>query len=97
MTESGRHLCPVGWSADRGLNGLVDRSWCFDSYAPKVRDLPADPGAAFSPAGGLQLATTGRMQVFYAPFDAVNPEAKVTLVGITPGRRVEDLHTAGGG
>lgn len=32
------------------------------------------------------MATEGPVSVYYAPFELVNPQAKVVLVGITPGR-----------
>lgn len=34
----------------------------------------------------LRLASEGNLEVYYAPFEAVNPEARLVLVGITPGR-----------
>jgi hypothetical protein len=33
----------------------------------------------------LLIAREGRLSVFYAPFDSVNPEARVVLLGLTPG------------
>ena len=46
-----------------------------------MRAFDGDPAA---PA--LQLACAGRLSVHYAPFDAVNEQARVVIVGITPGR-----------
>lgn len=34
----------------------------------------------------LLLGSAGPLSAYYAPFDAVNPQARVILVGITPGR-----------
>ena len=31
------------------------------------------------------LAEDGRLEIYYAPFDAINPSARIALVGITPG------------
>jgi hypothetical protein len=33
----------------------------------------------------LLIAREGRLSVFYAPFDSVNPEARLVLLGLTPG------------
>lgn len=46
-----------------------------------MRAFDGDPAA---PA--LQLASAGSLSVHYAPFDAVNEQARVVIVGITPGR-----------
>lgn len=34
----------------------------------------------------LLLASEGRLDTFYAPFDYINPKARITICGITPGR-----------
>lgn len=34
----------------------------------------------------LLLASEGSLDTFYAPFDYINPKARVTICGITPGR-----------
>ena len=41
-------------------------------------------GAVDAPA--LQIAASGSLVAYYAPFDAVNLRARIVLVGITPGR-----------
>ena len=33
----------------------------------------------------LEIATLGNLSVYYAPFEYVNPKARMTIVGITPG------------
>ncbi|WP_321528559.1 hypothetical protein [Sedimenticola selenatireducens] len=33
----------------------------------------------------LKISESGRLSIFYAPFDSVNTKARVVLVGITPG------------
>jgi hypothetical protein len=52
----------------------------FEQFVPAIRAgaLPDD--------ARLRLATEGNLEVFYAPFEAVNLQAKLVLVGITPGR-----------
>lgn len=53
----------------------------FSQYAPAIASFN---GAVDDPS--LRIAAQGALEVFYAPFDAVNPRARVLLVGITPGR-----------
>ncbi len=53
----------------------------FTRFTSAIRDFDGAPDA---PA--LQLAVSGPLASYYAPFDAFNPQARVVLVGITPGR-----------
>ena len=53
----------------------------FAHYTQAIRDFD---GAA--DATRLQIAADGALAAYYAPFDALNPKARVVLVGITPGR-----------
>lgn len=53
----------------------------FTQYSPAIRDFS---GAADSQS--LLLVAQGPLAAYYAPFDALNPLARVVLVGITPGR-----------
>lgn len=53
----------------------------FTQYVAAVRDFtgnPLDPN--------LLMSRDGSLSVYYAPFEWVNPRARVVLVGITPGR-----------
>ncbi|HEY8489375.1 MAG TPA: hypothetical protein VIO14_00120 [Dehalococcoidia bacterium] len=76
------HLCPVQVMARQGrLRSPVDASWCWTSQWPAVAGGHAADEAAPPPL----LYADGRVTIRYAPFDWVNPEARVTLVGITPG------------
>jgi hypothetical protein len=52
----------------------------FDQFASAIR-----AGAGTDDAR-LRLAAEGNLEVYYAPFEAVNPQARLVLVGITPGR-----------
>ena len=58
----------------------------FSRYADIMATLPA--GFANNPGlpETLKMASDQRHEVFYAPFDHVNPAARIVLVGITPGR-----------
>lgn len=53
----------------------------FTQFSSAIRDFD---GTVDAPA--LQLAASGSLNAYYAPFDTVNHEARVVLVGITPGR-----------
>lgn len=52
----------------------------FARFAPAIRAFNGD---VHSPA--LRMASEGRLTVQYAPFEWVNPEAQLIIVGITPG------------
>lgn len=75
------HHCPVAPAA----GGLIDRSWCFDTFAERLAGLPPITSAADILRSELLLAEDGPFSVRYCPFDYVNPQAKVVIVGITPG------------
>lgn len=58
----------------------------FGTYAESIRsvDLSSITDARFIPRDFL-IAQDGSVAVNYIPFDWVNPEARIVLVGITPG------------
>lgn len=53
----------------------------YTKYLPAIKSYAGDPCAS-----NLLMANEGSLSVYYAPFEWVNPQAKVVLVGITPGR-----------
>ena len=53
----------------------------FRKYAPTLTD-PVPPKVR-DPR--LLIDKAGDLKVYYAPFEYVNPEARIVLVGITPG------------
>lgn len=53
----------------------------FEKYSSFIKNYDGDPLAA-----ALLLARDGQLSSYYAPFEWVNPQARVVLVGITPGR-----------
>lgn len=58
----------------------------FRRYEPVIRALPPGPlGAADVLIPALRMDASGNLETYYAPFDAVNPQARVILLGITPG------------
>lgn len=74
----------------------------FATYAPIIRSLTASElqGSA-SLTEKLLIAKDGSIEVCYAPFEFINPMAKVVIVGITPGRTQtpgnrHDHHIQGG-
>ncbi len=52
----------------------------FAHFAPAIRSFDGD---VHSPA--LRIASEGKLAMQYAPFEWINPEAKLIIVGITPG------------
>lgn len=59
----------------------------FQRFAPIIRSLsPAELNGDGSLFDKLTIAREGRLQVCYAPFEYVNPRARLLIVGITPGR-----------
>jgi hypothetical protein len=58
----------------------------FARFAPVIRTLtPIQIGAA-DPPDDLLMDRGGNLAIYYAPFDYINPDARIILVGITPGR-----------
>lgn len=53
----------------------------FARFAPAIRSYEGNPQSR-----DLLLASEGPLECFYAPFDWVNPSARLVVVGITPGR-----------
>lgn len=58
----------------------------FDRFAPIIARLDDDDLACHAVLRErLLLADEGRLSVCYAPFDDFNPDARIVIVGITPG------------
>jgi hypothetical protein len=56
------------------------------NFAPVIRQLsPTELNGALSLYEKLMLAAEGDLRVCYAPFEFINQEAHVVIVGITPG------------
>jgi hypothetical protein len=58
----------------------------FRHHAHLLRALGADFATESPLPASLWMAGDGRHDIYYAPFDFLNPKAKVVLVGIAPGR-----------
>ena len=65
---------------------MVDGGWCFDAWTERLRLLEADLPQSSWPPPGWSLYRDERRKIVYAPFDWTNEEARVALIGITPGR-----------
>lgn len=58
----------------------------FNRFTPAIRSLTtSELDGAQSLYEKLKLAEAGNIQVVYAPFEYINPAARVVIVGITPG------------
>lgn len=79
--EPHSHTCPVVAAA-----GQVDPAWCIDNFAASLAAMPTVRTEADTTHPDLFLAESGRFTLRYCPVDAVNPQASVVIVGITPGR-----------
>ncbi|MDP2787087.1 MAG: hypothetical protein Q8O79_03300 [Pseudomonadota bacterium] len=59
----------------------------FERFAPVIRSLAAaELAGATTLTAKLSLAHDGDIEVCYAPFEYINTQARVVIVGITPGR-----------
>ncbi|MDQ3519975.1 MAG: hypothetical protein M3466_16435, partial [Gemmatimonadota bacterium] len=62
----------------------------IESFAPAIRALPELPeGAQYTPADLMvpqfQIAAERHLRMYYVPFGTINSDARVAIVGITPG------------
>ena len=70
-----------------GAGGLISPSWCLRDFASVLLQLPADLTEDAVVRPELRLYGDGNgLEVYYTPFELVNTDARVVLVGITPGR-----------
>lgn len=56
----------------------------FEHYLDSLRGLTFHPDSKELPKS-LLMEEAGNISVYYAPFDYVNPDAKIVICGITPG------------
>jgi hypothetical protein len=69
----------------------------FTQFLPALATLPANRRLTKDDllVAQLLLHQQGALEIYYAPFDYVNPDAKVVLIGITPGwRQIEIAYRA---
>jgi hypothetical protein len=60
--------------------------WCFETYRGVFANLPRDLAEEDTLRDDLCLFKDEKVSLFYSPFDQVNEQALVVLMGITPGR-----------
>jgi hypothetical protein len=72
--------------------GLIDARWCTGYYADVLAALPADVATAEVDRDDLLLYRDEKIRIYLTPFDDAHPRARVTLVGLTPGRH--QMHLA---
>lgn len=59
----------------------------FNQFSPVIRSLTAaELQGTPSLNAKLRIAQDGPVEVCYAPFEYINPKARIVIVGITPGR-----------
>ena len=77
------HTCPVAFGARHGLltGSPVNEQWCLSYQRQALLALPTNDIRVPE----LLLWKERDLAVYYAPWDWVNTEAKVMLVGITAG------------
>lgn len=56
----------------------------FSRFADTIQSMPHLSNADHLPAS-LLISDSGSLQTFYAPFEHINREARITICGITPG------------
>lgn len=70
----------------RTMRGGEARMGRFGEFRSRIRQLPPGPlNRSDLVVDDFRIAKEGRLSVYYAPFDAVNPDARLTIVGLTPG------------
>lgn len=57
----------------------------FHQYMEKIKTLPEKMGRHNLLQPAFLLEKENQIEIYYAPFDYLNPQAKVVTVGITPG------------
>ncbi len=71
----------------------LDAATLFTAFAPQIAALP--PAERMTreqlQTPGFLLHRMGRLAIYYAPFDYINPTARIVLVGITPGFRQMEI------
>ena len=55
----------------------------FEHYISQIRSFPQDEHRL---PDSLLLKEKGNLKIYYAPFDYLNRDAKIAIVGITPGK-----------
>ena len=83
---------PVAAASDANFLTL-DAAAHFAQFAARIAALPGRERLTRDDllVPDLLLHREGRLAIYYAPFDYINPQAKVVLVGISPGFRQMEI------
>lgn len=76
----------------RAAGGEIDSRWCTAHYVEALSAISADIAPADINCDELRLYRDEQISIYLTPFDNYNTEARVVLVGITPGRH--QMHLA---
>jgi hypothetical protein len=68
-----------------GAGGLIDPTWCSTYFVEALRSLPDSLTEGEVRRPELLLKRDGELEMYFTPFDWVNPNARVLIVGLTPG------------
>ncbi|WP_066363161.1 uracil-DNA glycosylase family protein [Herbidospora mongoliensis] len=88
MSIAHEHACYIAPAA----GGLISSSWCSSAFEDTLRSLPRDITEEQVTSSELLLYQDHRLEIYFVPFDWVNADAQVMLVGLTPGR--QQMHLA---
>lgn len=84
---------PLSSALTLNADPLAEAAARLAAFAPRIAALPAGERltreALLTPE--FLLHREGRLAIYYAPFDYLNPRAKIILVGITPGFRQMEI------
>lgn len=71
----------------------LDAPTLFATFAARIAALPTDARLTREQLQTPEflLHRLGRLAIYYAPFDYINPSARIVLVGITPGFRQMEI------
>jgi hypothetical protein len=84
LPDTHSHRCAVQAAHQQQIQAtLVPADWCFTTYRPLLAEI--GPAAIEARLAELRLWTADGLELYYAPFDWANEDARVVLVGITPG------------
>ena len=84
MPDLRTHRCAVQAAHEHSVPpSLVSASWCFTAFRPRLAEI--GPTGIATRLAELRLWNEDGLELYYAPFDWANKDARVVLVGITPG------------
>lgn len=83
LSHAQRHRCAVRVAHESPTPPrLIRDNWCFAAFREK---LATAAGAIDSHLEDFRLWSADGLELYYVPFDWANRDARVVLVGITPG------------